>query len=237
MKKFSMPLLAVLLVAMLLSACAPAAAPTPSLVELQATAMANAQANLALTAQAMPTDTPYPTPTAILFPTPTPFTAATQQAFITLPSPTASSYGSGGSDPASRCNVVTYNPGAVDQTIPDGTVFFEGQSFTKTWEVYNGGTCTWDTGYKLVFSNGDQMGGPSLVALTTPVAPGKLVKISVPLVADSLPGTNLTGNWRMQDDNDQYFGTYLTVVINVQEPPTPTNTQAPTNTPTVTPTP
>ena len=54
---------------LVLSACAPAAAPTPSLAELQATAVAFAQQQVALTAAAMPTATQPPTPT---LPPPTP---------------------------------------------------------------------------------------------------------------------------------------------------------------------
>jgi hypothetical protein len=48
-----------------LSACAPQGTPTPSIAELQATAMANAQTQIALTAASIPTATPLP-------PTPTP---------------------------------------------------------------------------------------------------------------------------------------------------------------------
>lgn len=54
-----------LLVIAALSACAPKGTPTPSVAELQATAMANAQTQIALTAASMPTATPIP-------PTPTP---------------------------------------------------------------------------------------------------------------------------------------------------------------------
>lgn len=52
-----------------LSACVPVAAPTPSLAELQATAVAYAQQQIALTAAAQPTATQPPTPT---LPPPTP---------------------------------------------------------------------------------------------------------------------------------------------------------------------
>ena len=51
-----------------LSACAPQGTPTPSVAELQATAMANAQTQIALTAASIPTATPLPPtpmPTAI----------------------------------------------------------------------------------------------------------------------------------------------------------------------------
>ncbi|MBI1793405.1 MAG: hypothetical protein HYR70_04350 [Chloroflexi bacterium] len=68
MKRFSM--LAILVLAtLLLSACAPQGAPTPSLAELQATALADAQAKVALTAASIPTATQIP-------PTPIPPTVA-----------------------------------------------------------------------------------------------------------------------------------------------------------------
>jgi hypothetical protein len=54
-----------LLVIAALSACVPKGTPTPSVAELQATAMANAQTQIALTAASIPTATPFP-------PTPTP---------------------------------------------------------------------------------------------------------------------------------------------------------------------
>src|SRR5512135_3113735 len=47
-----------------------------------------------------------------------------------------------------------------DVTIPDGTLFMPGTSFTKTWEIKNTGTCAWDGTYSIVFGNeGDIMGG------------------------------------------------------------------------------
>ena len=68
MKRSTMFLATLLIIAAVgLAACGPQGTPTPSLSELQATAMANAQAQLALTAAAMPTATQIPTqiPTAI----------------------------------------------------------------------------------------------------------------------------------------------------------------------------
>ena len=138
-----------------------------------------------------------------------------------------------------------------DVTIPDGTVMTPGQAFTKTWAVQNTGTCTWNTNYKLVFSFGTAMNGTS-TAITQSVAPGGQTQISVNLVAPSGLG-NYTGNWKMQNAQGQYFGTLLTVVINVVPstatsimptstliatfPPTSTNAVTNTNTPTDTVTP
>lgn len=218
----------VLLPAILLSACAPGA-PTPSLLELQATAMAAAQGSVALTVAAMPTSTPLPTATLMLLPTPAPATLPP----VLQPSATPTS----ATESADTCNVAVFNPDSVDVTIPDGTVMVTGQTFTKTWRIYNGGTCTWNTGYALDFVQGDQMGGPDSVSLTDPVPPGHELQISVPLKADSQPGVDLVGNWRMQTDAGVPFGTYLTVEIQVNERPNATATASPTATSTATATP
>ncbi|MCL4393386.1 MAG: NBR1-Ig-like domain-containing protein, partial [Chloroflexi bacterium] len=60
----------------------------------------------------------------------------------------------------------------TDVTIPDGTLFAEGQSFVKIWRVRNTGTCTWDAGYQLAFVDGSRLGAPASVAvpLTPPGA-------------------------------------------------------------------
>ena len=123
-----------------------------------------------------------------------------------------------------------------DVTIKDGTVMTPGQTFTKTWAVQNTGTCTWNTSYKLVFSFGTAMNGTS-VAIPQDVAPGAQTQISVNLAAPSSLG-NYTGNWKLQNAQGQYFGTLLTVVINVV-PSTatstiPTSTLISTSTPTPT---
>jgi hypothetical protein len=84
MKRF-MQLLSLLTIIVLLAACAPQAAPTPSLAELQATAMAKAQAQVALTAAAIPTATAIP-PTPVP-PTPIPPTEPPVQIVPQTPIP------------------------------------------------------------------------------------------------------------------------------------------------------
>lgn len=124
-----------------------------------------------------------------------------------------------------------------DITVEDGTTMTPGQTFVKTWRLQNSGTCAWNTSYKLVFAFGEQMGG-SAASVPSAVAPGGQVDISVNLTAPNTAGTNLTGNWKLQNDKGQFFGTYVTVVITVAGPtgtaspaPTPTETVEPTATP------
>ena len=92
----------------------------------------------------------------------------------------------------------------ADVTIPDGTRLEAGETFTKTWQVRNSGTCTWGDGYALVFASGDMMSG----ALTNPISevpPGEIVNVSVELVAPARGGEH-TGNWTFQNSHGNRFG-------------------------------
>ena len=105
----------------------------------------------------------------------------------------------------------------VSETIEDGTEFETGESFTKTWRLKNTGTCTWNTGYKLVFVEGDKMGGPGSQNLTQLVAPGEQVDITVDLEAPGSAGT-YKGTWQVQDDDGQAFVYNIWVEIEAVEP-------------------
>ncbi|GAB4493817.1 MAG: hypothetical protein OHK0031_16850 [Anaerolineales bacterium] len=101
------------------------------------------------------------------------------------------------------CNLASF---VEDVSIPDGTKLVTGAAFTKTWRLKNVGTCTWTSGYALVFERGDQMGGPAAQALTTgTVAPGQTIDISVNLVAPTAPGT-YRGEWKLRDSGGVLFG-------------------------------
>ncbi len=102
-----------------------------------------------------------------------------------------------------------------------------GQKFTKSWRVKNTGTCTWNTGYKLVFAHGDRMGG-NPVAVAREVQPGEAYDINLDLVAPLNAGT-YQGFWQMQNASGQNFGERLSVRITVIG--APTVTPAPTQTP------
>lgn len=83
-----------------------------------------------------------------------------------------------------------------DVTVPDGTEFAPGTTFTKTWRLRNIGTCTW-SGYSVVFDSGNAMNGTSPSPLPT-VAPGQEVDVSIDMVAPSTPGT-YRGYWRIRN--------------------------------------
>ncbi len=92
----------------------------------------------------------------------------------------------------------------ADVTIPDGTVFKQGETFTKTWSIRNEGTCTITSGYTLVFAAGDPLDGP----LTSPmpeIAPGQIADLSVNLAAPK-QGGKYGANYEFRDPNGNRFG-------------------------------
>ena len=118
--------------------------------------------------------------------------------------PTDTSAPTGTPQPATAtpkpCNKAEF----VSETVEDGSKFDVGENFTKTWRLRNVGTCTWNTNYKLIFSSGDKMSGPSSKNLPQSVAPGEMVDISVDLKAPNTEGT-YKGVWQIQDDQGQTF--------------------------------
>ncbi len=104
--------------------------------------------------------------------------------------------------PAPTCDRALF---LADVTVPDGTLFAPGTAFTKTWRLKNVGTCTWTTSYALVFDTGEQMSGPSSVAMPKTVAPGGTVDVTVNLTAPNAAGT-YRGYWKFQNANGARFG-------------------------------
>jgi hypothetical protein len=92
-----------------------------------------------------------------------------------------------------------------DVSIPDDTVFTPGTTFTKTWRLKNTGSCTWTSGYAIVFENGAAMEGPATKSLPGNVAPGETVDISVDFKAPSSPDT-YKGNWKLRNSSGVVFG-------------------------------
>ena len=120
--------------------------------------------------------------------------------------------------PTAACDAAQF---VSDVTVPDGTGFTGGATFTKTWRLKNAGTCTWNSSYALAFDSGDQMGGPASQPLSGSVAPGATVDVSVNLQAPSADG-NYTGIWGMKNPSGARFpviggisGRSFTVVIKV----------------------
>jgi hypothetical protein len=131
---------------------------------------------------AVPSVTP-PSPTATA-------TTAVQSA-----SPTATS--------GVPCNLAEF---VTDVSVPDGTPIMFNKTFSKTWRLKNVGSCTWTSGYQLVFDSGDQMSGPASQPLTNgSVTPGQTLDITVNLKAPGSAGT-YHGNWKIREPGGELFG-------------------------------
>ena len=107
-----------------------------------------------------------------------------------------------------------------DVTIPDNSVLDPGVNFTKTWQIKNTGSCTWDEGYSLVYIGGSN---PNLDPYNYDfkkssdfVAGGATVNLSVKLTTPCTPG-DYQGTWRMRNDKGYYFGTPMTVIVKVTD--------------------
>jgi hypothetical protein len=102
--------------------------------------------------------------------------------------------------PCDRAQFVT------DVSVPDDTPIGAGTTFVKTWRLKNNGSCTWTSGYSMVFYNGDAMSGPASAPITNgTVPPGSTLDISVTLIAPTTPGT-YRGNWRLRNAGGALFG-------------------------------
>ncbi len=200
MRKFHLLTLLTLLAGLLLSACGASndseTTPTPGLEQVQTAAIQTFDAAITQTALLKPTATLTPSPAVTMSPFPT--------IALGTPLPTSTSGAT-----VNTCNKLLY---IKDVTIPDSTQMTAGQSFTKTWQVQNSGTCAWAVGYKFSLVGGDAMGGQA-ITLTQAVSPGATYEISIPMTAPSNKTGTITGTWRMADAAGAYFGNPLTCVI------------------------
>jgi len=115
-------------------------------------------------------------------------------ALTTTPSPTATAQ--------VECDQIAF----IEETVPDGTNFSPGQTFTKTWTVRNDGSCTWNSDYDIVFVSGDAMSAPASQQLTSgTVAPGQSIKISIDLKAPNAAGSH-KGNFKLRNASGVLFG-------------------------------
>jgi hypothetical protein len=122
-----------------------------------------------------------------------------------------------------------------DVSYPDDTEVLAGTSFVKTWQIKNNGTCTWNSGYSVVFINGDSMGAPATTQLTNGVvAPGETVNVSVNLTAPATAKT-YKGNFQLRNPSGANFGIgldakssfWVQIKVITQATATPTLTPTP----------
>lgn len=181
-----------------LSACAGNSTENSDAVKTEAAQIAQ-QALTETAAAAPPTATatatvPLATPTPEL-PTLTP----TPQG--TLPTSTATQQTSGGAGSNAPCLRASFEI----ETVPDGTEFFAGESFTKTWRLKNTGSCTWTAAFSAIWVQGDLMEADSVVPFTTKdIFPGEYALISVNMKA---PGEgHYKGYWMLRSADGIVFG-------------------------------
>ena len=189
------------------TACTPPSnlAPTPNVPLIETAAAQTVIANFTLTAISA-TSTPVPTFTSLPLATPT--TGPT----ISIPSPTLPG---GITATPTLCDHLTFNVATVDVNVPDNTQMTAGQNFIKTWRVKNDGSCTWGTGYGLVYGRyGDLMSGKAQ-ALSGVVAPGQEVEVSVQFIAPTKSGS-YTSPWQMANANGTPFPKVIFVKIIVK---------------------
>lgn len=210
------------------------------------TAIAQIAAQQTQTALAAPTNTPPPTNTALSLataalptaggPTPTGNAAGALPtvSFNVTPNTTPLagftpvSGTSVAAGPTASLGDACHNSVFVaDVTIPDGTTFQDsnakggrpGDEFHKVWRIQNTGTCRWDEGYVMAFVGGDDELDPHSVVFDSAddfVDAGANADLGITLTAPKFPG-KYSATWRMQTDNGAFFGTYMTVNIEVLE--------------------
>jgi hypothetical protein len=229
-----------------LTACGGQPAATESPADVNAT-VAAAAATLAealfqtqtalaptVTNTSAPTVTPISTNTALALPSP--LATSTQQVlFYASPTPTGTFYTL---TPSSSSLAVGCSNMALvrDVTIPSGTQMKPGETFTKTWQVANTGTCAWVYSYSLALGSGERMSGNGYRLsdrINVPVPVGEWRQLSVEMQAPNEPGT-YTSTWRVTNGDGKAFGSPLGVSIVVKKNPDPTST-VPTNTSAATP--
>ena len=99
----------------------------------------------------------------------------------------------------------TASASLVGETVPDGTILQPGTTFTKTWNVQNNGTCTWDASWQLVFYGGALMDGITVYNFPQPAQPGDTVEVPIILRAPAEGGQH-TGEWMLKSPWGQSFG-------------------------------
>jgi len=108
----------------------------------------------------------------------------------------------------------------TDITIPDGTVFKPGTSFTKTWRMKNTGNCSWTEDHILKFNHidGSRMAASKSISISEsrfPIDPGETIDVSVRFVAPNSSGAYKSW-WQFSNNVTGLFGQHPYVEIEVK---------------------
>lgn len=155
-------------------------------------------------AAAQPPDVQLPTQGVVTAPTDSPPAVGEQPTLTPIPLstlalPTATFTASPTPDTCYQAKFID------DVTIPDGTKISPNANFTKTWRIQNSGTCTWNTGYAVVFDGGHTTGAPASTPLPTSVPPGGTTDVSVVITAPAVNG-DYTWKFKLRSDTGRVFG-------------------------------
>lgn len=114
------------------------------------------------------------------------------------------------SQPDSTCSNQAAAGQPLDVSVPDGSVLGPGQTFTKTWRVLNSGTCTWTTGYSLVWVQGETFSAPARQPLPGEVKPGESIDLTLAMTApanETAAPVSFSGRWMIFPEKGAPFGT------------------------------
>jgi len=125
--------------------------------------------------------------------------SASDETIIAEQDPTPGTPAAGGENAPIPERRVCETMNFLSETIPDGTVFRPGETFTKSWTFRNIGTCTWDTNYRMIYMGGDRMEGQIEIPFPGYVAPDDLMTIELELTAPQENG-DFRGDWQIQND-------------------------------------
>lgn len=90
-------------------------------------------------------------------------------------------------------------------SVSDNTEFKPGTYFAKVWLIENTGSCTWTTGYKLVYLDGNLTGGATETYLSNEVKPGESIELRLSFMAPIDPDLYIS-EWYIQDTAGNQFG-------------------------------
>ncbi len=96
-----------------------------------------------------------------------------------------------------------------DLTVPDGMTLTPNTTILKSWYVTNSGTCTWNSGYKIIYHSGDEVGRAKefdILQSGAFVKPGESAIVSAELSAPVKIGSSYSTYWALKSDTGEEFG-------------------------------
>lgn len=101
-----------------------------------------------------------------------------------------------------------------DVTVPDGTHFLAGQTFDKSWELRNDGTCEWVHGYFAELRDGDPPLGAIPKQALPELGPGETVVFTIQFTAPREAG-HYRAFWKAHSVGGEAFGVgfYVDIIV------------------------